>query len=93
MNWRKFLRFSLPCLAIGITLLPQTVSACATCFGQSDSKLAQGMNMGILSLLGVVVCVLGAIAAFFIYLARRSAVTPLLPVAEGSIEASETHFK
>jgi len=49
--------------------------ACAACFGKSDSNLAQGMNWGILSLLAVVVFVLGSIAAFFIFLARRAAVT------------------
>jgi hypothetical protein len=54
---------------------PQSVRACATCFGKSDSDLAQAMNWGILSLLAVVVFVLGGIAAFFIYLARRSAMT------------------
>jgi hypothetical protein len=35
--------------------------------------MAQGMNWGIFTLLGVVVTVLGGIAAFGIYLARRSA--------------------
>lgn len=46
--------------------------ACAACFGQSDSRMAQGMNMGIFALLGVITCVLGGVAAFFIHLARRS---------------------
>jgi hypothetical protein len=35
--------------------------------------MAQGMNWGIFSLLGVVVLVLGSVAAFFIYLARKEA--------------------
>jgi hypothetical protein len=35
--------------------------------------MALGMNWGIFSLLGVVVCVLGCVAGFFIYLARKSA--------------------
>lgn len=47
------------------------VFACAACFGQSDSRMAQGMNMGIFALLGVITCVLGGVAAFFIHLARR----------------------
>lgn len=47
--------------------------ACATCFGVSDSKLAQGMNWGILSLLFVIGSVLAAVALFFIYIIRRSA--------------------
>ncbi len=45
--------------------------ACAACFGRDGGKLAEGMNAGILSLLFVVVCVLGGIASFFIYIIRR----------------------
>jgi len=47
--------------------------ACAACYGQSNSAMAKGMNWGIFTLLGVVVTVLGGIAACGIYLARRSA--------------------
>jgi len=47
--------------------------ACATCFGASDSPMAQGMNWGIFSLLAVIVCMLSGIAGFFIFLARKSA--------------------
>jgi len=60
-------------LAAGLALNPCGVWACAACYGQSDSPLAQGMNWGIFSLLGVVVMVLGGVAAFFVFLARRSA--------------------
>ena len=52
--------------------LPQPVLACSACFGASDSELAKGMNMGIFALLAVIVVVLGGIASFFIYLARRA---------------------
>ncbi len=61
---------------MGMALLvfqPTGAWACAACFGKSDSALAQGMNMGIFSLLGVVACVLSGVAGFFIYLARKSA--------------------
>ncbi len=58
----------------------QPLLACAACFGQSDSALAQGMNWGILSLLGMIVLVLGGVAGFFIYLARKTAA--LAPAAE-----------
>ena len=61
--------------ALIVAAAPQSLVACATCFGKSDSDLAQAMNWGILSLLAVVVFVLGGIAAFFIYLARRAAIT------------------
>lgn len=60
-------------LAAGWAAQPTAGFACAACYGQSDSPLAQGVNWGILSLLGVVVCVLGSIASFFMYLARKSA--------------------
>ena len=48
-------------------------AACATCFGASDSPMAQGMNWGIFTLLVVITSVLALIAGFFIFLARRSA--------------------
>jgi hypothetical protein len=35
--------------------------------------MAKGFNWGIVSLLAVVVVVLGSIASFFVYLARRAA--------------------
>jgi heme/copper-type cytochrome/quinol oxidase subunit 2 len=39
--------------------------------------MAKGMNWGIFSLLAVVVVVLGGVAAFFVYLARRASAQPL----------------
>jgi hypothetical protein len=52
---------------------PSSLFACAACYGKSDSPLAIGMNWGIFTLMGVIVTVLGSIAAFFIYLIRREA--------------------
>ncbi len=52
---------------------PGPLWACAACYGQSDSPMARGMNWGIFSLLVVVVCVLGGIATFFVFLAKKSA--------------------
>jgi maltodextrin utilization protein YvdJ len=49
-----------------------TAGACAACYGQSDSPMAQGMNWGIFALLGVISVVLSGIAGFFIYVAKRS---------------------
>src|SRR5215831_7134170 len=46
--------------------------ACAACYGQSDSAMAAGMNWGILSLMVVILSVLGGVAGFFIFLARRA---------------------
>ena len=70
-------------LALPLAAVPGTVQACATCFGQSDSRLAAGMNWGIFSLLVVVTCVLSAFGCFFVYLSRRAAaVTPSHEVCE-----------
>jgi len=63
-------------LMLGLAFHSESVFACAACYGKSDSPLAQGMNWGIFSLLTVVVCVLGGIAGFFVFLARKSAMTP-----------------
>lgn len=46
--------------------------ACATCYGASDSPLAQGMNWGIVTLLGVIGCVLAGVVAFFVHVGVRS---------------------
>jgi len=64
-------------------------SACAVCFGSSDSKLAQGMNAGIFTLLGVVGGVLFGIAGFFFYIVRRAAANPL-PIPAEPLSSAET---
>ena len=46
--------------------------ACATCYGDPMSSQTQGMNFGILTMLGVTVLVLGSCAGFMITLARRA---------------------
>jgi hypothetical protein len=61
----------LPVLALA--LHADAAHACAACFGKSDSPLASAMNWGIFSLMAVVVSVLGGIASFAIFLARRAA--------------------
>ena len=47
--------------------------ACATCYGASDSPLAQGMNWGIATLLGVIGSVLAGVVAFFVHVGVKSA--------------------
>jgi hypothetical protein len=61
-------------ISIVLIFLAKTPAAmaCATCFGASDSPMAQGMNWGIFSLLAVIIPVLAIIGGFFIFLARRS---------------------
>ncbi len=67
---RKFLALA---VVLVVVQLAPAAHACATCFGKSDSKLAEGMNWGIFTLLVIVMGVLGAISAFFIFIARRAA--------------------
>ena len=71
-HWQKF-KFALAVLLAGMLLQPGSLLACAACYGQSDSPLAQGMNWGIFSLLAVIGCVLSGIATFFVHIGRKSA--------------------
>jgi len=60
------------CAAVLFAAFSPAAQACAACFGASDSNLAKGMNMGIFVLLGVIVMVLGGVASFFVFLARKA---------------------
>jgi hypothetical protein len=46
--------------------------ACPVCFGESDSPLANAMNLGILVMLGIVAAVLVGFASFIVHLNRRA---------------------
>jgi len=52
--------------------LSQDLFACAACYGASDSPLAQGMNWGIMALLGFIFLVLVVVTSFFVYIVRRA---------------------
>jgi len=70
---RNLGKIIVPVCAAAIALAqPESASACATCYGASDSPLAQGMNWGILTLLVVVFSVLSGIVGFFVHLGWRS---------------------
>ena len=45
--------------------------ACAVCLGGADSTMTDGMNNGILALLGVIAVVQGGFVALFISIRRR----------------------
>jgi hypothetical protein len=70
---KRFLKIALSLAAVGLLVQPAPLLACAACYGASDSPMAKGMNWGIFSLLGVVVCVLSTFATFFVFLAKKSA--------------------
>ena len=62
--------------------------ACPVCFGASDAPMAVATNLGIIAMLVVVVGVLTAFAAFFIYLMRRAR----MAAQQASIVESEHGF-
>lgn len=71
---RPFRAFSKTLLVAGagiVALAPSSLLACAACYGRSDSALAEGMNWGIFTLLGVVLTVLTCILVFFVHIVRK----------------------
>jgi hypothetical protein len=67
--------------------------ACPVCFGQSDSPLANAMNLGILVMLGVVVAVLAGFASFIVHLNRRAhlAAQETVPATHLVVPGAEPH--
>ncbi|MCU0770148.1 MAG: hypothetical protein MUE94_00055 [Verrucomicrobia bacterium] len=65
----NLLRLRLPLAVFASVATP--AMACTACFGQSDSEMAQGMNWGIYTLLGVIGVVLVCIASTFVVVGRR----------------------
>jgi hypothetical protein len=74
-------------------LAPRVALACPVCFGQNDSPMAAGINLGIFAMLGVTGVVLAAFASFFIHLMRRARLaaeaspTPVGDTSPGRAEA------
>jgi hypothetical protein len=71
-------------VTLGLLAAPRAALACPVCFGQSDSPLAWGVNMGVFMMLGLVAVVLSAFAAFFVYLMRRARLVGDATPAAGS---------
>ncbi len=59
-------------LVAGTLSVPADLLACAVCLGNTQSSLRDGMNAGILALLGFAGFMIVSFAAFFIYLARKA---------------------
>jgi hypothetical protein len=83
--FRKLFKAALAATAVAAVIAPPPLLACAACTGKSDSTLAVGMNWGIVTLLGFVLCVLSCLVVFFVQVARRTAsdddeATPAGPV-------------
>ncbi len=58
--------------AAGTLGVPSELLACAVCLGNTQSSLRDGMNMGILALLGFAGFMIVSFAIFFIHLARKA---------------------
>lgn len=50
----------------------QEIWACSTCYGAPDDPTTVGIQLAVMSMLGVIVVVLGAIATFMISLWRKA---------------------
>jgi len=86
---RSLLRILLIAVMLGcLAVLAGRVQACAVCYGASDSPLAQGMNWGIVTLLGFIGFVLAALVVFFVHLGRRSARLLAAEQSQSQIEHS-----
>ena len=72
-----------------LTLAGTEARACVACFGQSDSAMAKGMNMGIFTLLLVILSVLASIAVFFVYLVHRGSQLARIGIVNGNQDANQ----
>lgn len=72
MNDASRTKFCWRLLWVAWAVVASPAVACTACFGQSDSAMAQGMNWGIYTLLGVIGTVLVCVASAFVAVGRRS---------------------
>jgi hypothetical protein len=59
-------------VAVGALGSPSTLEACTVCLGNTQSSLRDGMNAGILALLGFALFMIACFAVFFVYLWRKA---------------------
>jgi hypothetical protein len=55
-----------------VMALPRVLLACAVCFGAPDAAQTRGMNLGIITMLGVTGVVLGGFGGMIFCFARRA---------------------
>ncbi len=67
------LRAALMAAAVACMSSPGPALACSSCYGQAEGPMINAARLGSLLLLGVVLCLQVAFAAFFLYLRRRAA--------------------
>ena len=83
----NILRKSIGLLTLALVFAPGAAQACTVCFGDSNSKLTQGMLAGVFVLLFCVLSVLGGFVALFIFLARKAAAAEALENASTESKA------
>jgi len=59
-------------VAVALMIATQAAPACPSCYGEPDSQVTHGMNMAIVSLLGITGGVLAGFIAFFVHLRKRA---------------------
>jgi hypothetical protein len=86
---RKFLKIIFVAAALA-ALTASQLFACPACGSANgnmpSSPLTDGMNLGILTLMVVIVTVLATIASFFIFIIRREAAMTNDPATQNPIE-------
>ena len=55
-----------------IMAVPRVLLACAVCFGAPEAPQTKGLNLGIVTMLGVTGVVLGGFGAMMVCFARRA---------------------
>ena len=72
MTSRSFERSTVAAVVLAVGLASHSVLACAVCYGASDAGQTRGMNMGMLTMLGVTGLVLGSFGGMIFCFARRA---------------------
>lgn len=55
-----------------LSIIAETGTSCPVCYGETDAKTAEGINLAILLMIGVTGGVLGGILAFIVNVKRRA---------------------
>ena len=71
MNYYRKTLLLVALIAAIVLIGNQSGHACPNCYGDPESPMTDGMNMAIMSLLGVTGGVLAGVVGFFLYLRRR----------------------
>ena len=59
-------------IPIILSLIPGVLFPCAVCYGNPDSPMSHGMNMGVLTLLGFIISILLIVAASIFTISMRT---------------------